>query len=140
MLIRRIPPKDGVSYTQAVDDLRDLTGLDDLDKHHIMEPMNAASKKLRSLGEPGMKNRRLVGWERETVVGMVDAGERHEKKARRQVRWAVQAVSGVDVSQLGWEDRHRRDGVLSRNQRVSELEQRRAQRKRPLPDNRDQAS
>lgn len=132
-LIRRIKPKDGITYDQAVTDLRELTEIDDLTKAHIMGPMNAASKELRRLGEPGLHNRRRIGWQREAPDDMVTSGERHERKARRQVRWAVQAVEKVNVEALGWEARGRRDGVLQRNRRVTELEQRRASRLRPLP-------
>lgn len=131
-LIRRIEPKDGVTYEQAVEDVRELTGIEDLVKDDIMGPMAQASKDLRVLGEPGFANRKLVGWERETEDSMVRAGERHEKKARRQVRWAVGAVQAIDTAKLGWEARHRRDGLLSRNQRVAELEGRRAAKKRPM--------
>lgn len=140
-VIRRVEPKDGITYDQALTDIRELTGIDDLERVDIMGPMNAASKALRELGEPGMANRRLVGWERETPDGMVRSGERHEKKARRQVRWAVGAVEHIDVSALSWESRARRDGVLERNRRVSELESRRSKRRRPLPPSeKDQAS
>jgi len=131
-LIRRIKPKDGVTYDQAVQDIRELTGIEDLVKDDIMAAMTQASKDLRALGEPGFSNRRLVGWERETPDEMVRAGERHERKARRQVRWAVGAVQAIDTEKLGWESRHRRDGLLSRNQRVAELEGRRASKRRPM--------
>jgi hypothetical protein len=132
-VIRRIAPKGGISYSQALDDVRDLTGLDDLDRLDIMGPMNQASKHLRTLGEPGVTNRARIGWERETEDGMVRAGERHERKAQRQVRWAVSAVAHIEVDKLSWEARSRREGVIDRNRRISELETRRAARKRPLP-------
>jgi hypothetical protein len=132
-VIRRIEPKDGITYAQAVTDVQELTVRDDISKSDIMAPMNRASKALRRIGEPGVRNRSRVGWERETPEGMVASGENHERKARRQVKWAVEAVEKVDVEVLGWDARGRRDGVLHRNRKQNELDDQRAKRKRPLP-------
>lgn len=131
-VIRRIQPKDGITYAQAITDICELTEIDDLTKADIMGPMNAASKELRRDSEPGLRNRRGQGWERETPEQMVAAGEHHERKGKRQVKWAVEAVSGADIEALGWDARARAQGVLERHRRETELAQRKAQRKRPL--------
>lgn len=137
-LIRRIDPKDSISYEQAVVDLRELTGVADITRVQIMEPMNQASKDLRELGEPGLRNRTRFGWIRETVDEMVLAGEKHERKANRQMRWSIGAVLNINIELLSPTSRARRDGLLYRDWRSSELERRRALRRRPLPSGEDE--
>lgn len=131
-LIRSIKPKDGITYTQAIQDIEELTGLTGLEQRDIMGPMNSASKALRRLGEAGVYNRRTIGWRREDPDDTVSSGIHHEQKAKRQVRWAVEAVANVQVESLSWEARGKRDGVLDRNRRQTEIESRRAQRRRPI--------
>jgi hypothetical protein len=132
-LIQETEEKEGFSYDVAVTEIRERTGIDDLELRDIRGSMLAASKALRAQGVPGVKNIRGAGWQRETAKDLLEDAVHRERKARHQVKWMGDSAKAADPEQLEWSDRQRRDEQLRKSRAMAELTVRRASRLRPLP-------
>lgn len=132
-LIEETEEKEGFSYDVAVTELRERTGIDDLELPDIRGSMLTASKSLRSQGIPGVKNIRGVGWQRESAKDLVEDAVHRERKARHQVRWMGDSAKAANPEQLEWADRERRDELQRKSRALAELTSRRQRKFRPLP-------
>jgi hypothetical protein len=133
-LIQETPAKGPISYDVAVREIRERTGLADLERDDLMAPMIEATDRLHREGVPGVKNIARSGWQRmDAGTDMYEYVVRRQAKARRQVERGVTAIEATDRSLLGWDERNRLDTISNSLRRVAELVQRRQRRRRPLP-------
>jgi hypothetical protein len=131
-LIQETPELEGFSYDVALTEVRARTGRADVPRRQVITGIREATERLHREGVPGVEN---IGkaWQRLDPKGMVRFIATRDRRGRRQFRRAVVAAAATDKSRLGFEDRHTLDHHERTARAVGSLEQRRANRLRPLP-------
>lgn len=131
-LIEQLPPKEGITHTQAVDEVAELCGY----RHTLTTVRGAmleASEALLRDGGLGVAARPGVGWVRMDDSAAVRHAQGHLDKSRRAVVRAGAAATAADPERLSWEERHTRDAIADSARRTQEIVGRRGRRLRPLP-------
>ena len=131
-LIQETPELEGFAYGLALTEVRTRTGRDDLPLRQVIQGMRDATERLHRVGVPGVENIGK-GWQRLDPKGMVRFIATRDRRGRRQFRRAVIAAAATDKGRLDFQDRHALDFHERTARSVTELEQRRARRQRPLP-------
>ena len=131
-LIEQLPPKEGLTHSQAVDEVEELCSY----RHTLTTVRGAmleASEALLRDGGLGVVARPGVGWIRMDDAAAVRHAQNHLDKSRRSVVRAGAAATAADPERLSWEERHTRDVIADSARRTQEIVGRRARRLRPLP-------
>lgn len=131
-IIRGLEPNDGIAYLEAVAEVEQRTGLDDLTVEAVQNAMRSASETLIGDGHPGVRTSRKYGWVRMTDTTALRHAEEREVRGRRQMVRGASAAKVARPEQLSWEERQRRDSILRTTNAVGELLSRRAGKKRPM--------
>lgn len=131
-LIQETPELEGFAYGLALTEVRARTGRDDVPMPTVIAGVREATERLHRVGVPGVENVGK-GWQRLDPAGMVRFIATRDRRGRRQFRRAVIAAAATDKGRLGFQDRHALDFHERAARSVADLEQRRAQRLRPLP-------
>lgn len=130
-LIVETPELEGFAYGLALTEVRARTGRD-VTMRDVVAGMRLATERLHVAGVPGVEN---IGkaWMRLDPAGMVRFIATRDRRGRRQFARAVVAAAATDTARLDFPDRHKLDQRLAAARMLSDIEQRRSNRRRPLP-------
>lgn len=130
-IIRGLEPDEDISKSVAVTEVSALTGMPETEDS-VIAAMRSASERLIQQKIPGVRNVRKFGWVRMTDQDLIERyGVDRERRGRRQFRRLGRAAAAADPEKLTGEARLRRDFQMSVATWVAEIENRRAQRRRP---------